>query len=184
MDLSITRRQWVAAGAAGAALLPLRRAAAQTVHAGGDWLQMVRTHHALLAKTFESILAARDRTYLARDLRHRTLSHELTAHSVAEENVLYPALARSGMLSESDRLYLDQAHAKVTNAEIMLLTEQQESAWFDKVRELQAMVMKHALQDEEASVYPALKAKLDAATNQRLTLLYAREFAAVGKPRT
>ncbi len=175
-DLRLSRRHLLLAAAAGTAALNLRQAVAQTASRGGDWLAMIQQHHQLVAKTFDKTLSSRGKTYLQRDLLQKTLTYELTAHSVGEENVIYPTLARSGLLSESDRLYLDQAHAKVMNAELELIAEQNESAWFDKVRALQAAVLKHAQQDEEANVYPMLKSKLDGRTNAMLTALYQREF--------
>ncbi len=111
------------------------------------------------------------------------LAYELTAHSVAEENVLYPQLATMGMVSESDRLYLDQAHAKVMNAQLELIDEKNEGAWFDKVRQLQAAVLKHAQQDEEGSMYPALRSKLNPQANGMLGKMYQREFDSVSKRR-
>lgn len=173
----IQRRHWIAAAAASAAMFNLRESIAQT--RGGDWLAMVKAHHELVNKTFERILASGNKTFLKRDLMQRTLAYELTAHSVAEENVLYPALTRNGLLTESDRLYLDQAHAKVMNAELELVAERDESAWFDKVRALQAAVMKHAKDDEEGNIYPKLRQKLDAAANAQLATMYQREFASV-----
>lgn len=178
----LPRRQWLAAAAATAAMLNLRQAIAATSPATGDWLGMVKAHHQLVARTFDRILQSGGKTFLKRDLLQRTLSYELTAHSVAEENVLYPAMARNGLVSESDRLYLDQAHAKVMNAELELVAEKDESAWFDRVRALQAAVLKHAREDEEANLYPKLRDKLDAASNVRLATLYQREFASVKPP--
>ncbi len=178
------RRPLLASAAAAAALFSLRRAVAQTSAGGGDWLAMVKAHHVLVNKTFERMLAADGKTFLNRELLQRTLSYELTAHSVAEENVIYPALSRNGMLSDADRLYLDQGHAKVLNAELELTSEKDERAWFDKVRALQAAVRKHAIEDEEASVFPALRQKLDAGSNALLGTLYQREFASVRPQRS
>lgn len=175
--LPLSRRHWIAAAAASAAMFNLREAIAQT--RGGDWLAMVKAHHALVEKTFERILAAGGKTFLQRDLLQRTLSYELSAHSLAEENVLYPALARQGLLTESDKLYLDQAHAKVMNAELELVSEKDEKVWFDKVRALQAAVLKHAKDDEEGTIYPKLQQRLDAAANAQLARMYQREFASV-----
>jgi hemerythrin superfamily protein len=164
---------------AGSALLGLRTALARVEASGGDWLAMVKAHHELVAQTFDRMLDSRQRTFLSRELLQRTLAYEMTAHSVAEENVLYPALARYGMLTESDRLYLDQAHTKVMRAELELVAEQNESAWFDKVRALQAAVLKHAREDEEGNHYPKLRQRLDDRMNTFLAAAYKREFDAV-----
>lgn len=175
------RRQLIAGAAvtAAAALLPLRRAVAQTAARGGDWLAMFKAQHLLVDQTFKELLDSTDKTFLRRQRLQRTLAYQLTAHSVAEENVLYPAIARLGLVTEADKLYLDQAHAKVMNAELELTNVQESGAWQEKVSALQAAVLQHARQDEEARLYPQLQQKLDATTNAVLTAAFAREFASV-----
>lgn len=179
------RTLFAGAAAAAAALLPLQQAVAQTAAAKGDWMAMVKLQHQLVAKTLEELIASAQRTYTARDRLIDRLGYQLTAHSVAEENALYPALAANGMVSESDKLYLDQAHAKVMNAQLELLakaTRTPDGAWVESARALQAAVMTHAEQDEEANLYPKLHSALDTQKNALLTQLFAREFATV-KPR-
>jgi hemerythrin superfamily protein len=182
---SSSRRVFVASVTiAGSSLLGLRHAVAQTgARADGDWLAIVKAQHELLMKHLDRMLDSRDRTFLKRDILQHELSYLITAHSVAEENVLYPAIARAGMLSEADRLYLDQSHSKIVNADLDLISEKNESAWFDKVRTLQAMVMKHGKQDEEGNIYPRLKQSVDRETNALLTAAFNREFASVKPPR-
>ncbi|MES2889365.1 MAG: hemerythrin domain-containing protein [Pseudomonadota bacterium] len=180
-----SRRQWIiGTAAAAAALTPLRDAVAQTARSGGDWLAMIKTHHALVAKTLDEMVASNKVTYARRARMQRTLAYQLTAHSVAEENVIYPAMAMNGLVTESDKLYLDQAHAKVINAQIEMTNAKDEAAWFDKVRTLQATVLKHAKEDEEGNLYPKLKQMLDGPTNALLTKAYAREFASVEADRS
>lgn len=173
------RRNLFIGAAAAAAMLPLQQAVAQTAARGGDWLAMVKAHHLLVEKTFAALTDSTDKLFSRRQRMQRTLAYQLTAHSVAEENVLYPALARMGMLTESDKLYLDQAHAKVMNAELELTNVKDEGVWLEKVTALQAAVLKHAKQDEEATYYPQLQAKLDAQANAELTMAYMREFKSV-----
>lgn len=177
-SLLLSRRAMVAGAAV--ALLPLQQAVAQTAAAKGDWLAMVKAHHALVAKTFDTLLASEKKTHLQREMIVRTLGYELTAHSVAEENVLYPALARLGTMTEADKLYLDQAHVKVMQAQAELAAAGKDvPALMAAARTMQAAVMKHAKDDEEGRIYPALKAKIDAAQNAMLTAAYQREFASV-----
>ena len=181
-NYTLSRRNLMASAAvAAAALTPFVDAAAQTAKAGGDWFGMVKAHHILIAKTLDEAVKADKRTYTSRDTLLRTLSYQLTAHSVAEENVLYPALATSGMVSESDMLYLDQAHAKVMNAQIEMTIAKNHSGneWVEKVVALRAAVLKHAKEDEEANLFPKLLAKMDTAQNMMLTTAYHREFSSV-----
>lgn len=177
LDLPTNRRVVLATAAA---LLPMRQAVAQTAAAGGDWLAMIKAHHELVAKTFDKILASGKSTYLSRENMVKTLGYELTAHSVGEENVIYPALAMSGLVSESDKLYLDQAHAKVMNAQLEMQAQLKDKGnWMDATRQLQAAVLRHAKEDEEGSLYPQLRAKLDPAMNAMLGAKYQREFGSV-----
>lgn len=173
----LSRRRLLVAGAVTLAATQMRVAIAQT--ASRSWLDMVKTHHALVSKTMDGMLDAGNKTFYNRDVMQKALSYQLTAHSVAEENVLYPAIARQGVVSTADQLYLDQAHAKVMNAELDLIAEQNEGAWFDRLRSLQRAVIRHAKGDEEANVYPALAAKLDPATNAWLSAMYQQQFESV-----
>ncbi len=178
---AFSRRRLMLTAAVGstAALSSLQAAVAQTAAAGGNWLAMVKAHHLLVSKTFDQLLESRNKTYLRRDRLKQLLSYQLTAHSVGEENVIYPALAQHGLVSESDKLYLDQAHAKVQNAALDMSDSKSDPLWFDKVEALRVAVLQHAKEDEEERLFPQLQQKLDAAQNARLTLAYQREFNSV-----
>jgi hemerythrin superfamily protein len=178
---TLSRRTLLAGTAAAAAMMSMRDAIAQS--SAGSWLAMVKVHHAMVMKTLDQMLDANDRTFLRRERLHQLLHYQLSAHSVAEENVLYPAIARTLQMSEADKLYLDQAHAKVMDAELAMLAAQQETEWFDKVRALKAALQQHANGDEEGRLYPELQGKLDAAANRRLTMAYQAEFSTVSKRR-
>ena len=177
----ISRRLLVASAAA---LVPMQQAVAQTAAARGDWLAMIQAHHAMIAKSFDALIASQSRTYLQRDRLIAAIGYQLTAHSVAEENVIYPALAMAGMTTDSDKLYLDQAHAKVMNAQLELAARanREGDAWLAPAKALQTAVLTHAKEDEEARLYPQLKQKLSAEQNAMLTAGYMREFASV-RPR-
>jgi hemerythrin superfamily protein len=175
-----THRRLVLGAFAAAALIPMRETVAQAAASGGDWLAMIQGHHALVAKTFDRLLASQKSTYLARERLVRLIGYQLTAHSVAEENVIYPALAMAGMTSDADKLYLDQAHAKVMNAQMEMQARLKDQGdWMTPARNLRDAVLKHAKEDEEGRLYPQLKAKLDPAANAMLTAGYQREFNSV-----
>lgn len=174
-----TSRRLLLVGAA-AAVLPFRNAVAQTAARGGDWLAMIQKHHAMIAASFDKLLASDRSTYLAREKLVRAIGYQLTAHSVAEENIVYPVLAMTGMTAESDKLYLDQAHAKVMNAQLELQARMQDRGdWRTPATALRDAVLKHARDDEEGKLYPALRAKLDAEKNALVTAGYQREFSSV-----
>ncbi len=184
MSLSPSRRNFVVASAAAAALLPLQKVVAQTAAASGDWMDMVQAQHALIAKSFDTLMAAK--SVRARKAALNAIAYQLTAHSTAEENVLYPALAMNGLMTEADKLYLDQAHAKVLNAELDMGAQKEMTEspdWKEKAQKLQAAILKHAKDDEEGTYYPQLKQKLDAMQNSQLTAQYRLQFGSV-KPTT
>jgi len=145
----------------------------------GGWLRLVKAHHLMIEQAFDALIGE-DRGDFSRCMvLHKRLSYLLTAHSVAEENVLYPALAMCNLQSESDRLYLDQAHAKVMNAVLDMSDEKCGTAWLEKATQLRAAVLQHAKVDEEGDLYPRLERALDASTAAKIDMAYRREFVAV-----
>ena len=175
----LSRRIVCAAAVAGTALASMQEALAQTDAGGGDWMAMVQAHHAMIDATFKDLLATRDNQVAQRKAQQMKLAYLLTAHSVAEENVLYPALAMHGLKPGSDKLYHDQAQAKVLNAELEMAADKGNAAWLDKVRTLQAAVLQHAKQDEEGDLYPKLMQASSREENAMMTAAYRREFARV-----
>lgn len=97
--------------------------------------------------------------------------------------MLYAAIARTLQASETGRLYLDPAHARVMDAELAMPAAQQETEWSDTLRALEAALQQHANGDPEGRLYPELQGRLDAAANRRLTMAYQAEFSTVSKRR-
>lgn len=156
----------------------LHAPARATAALDADWFELVKVHHAMLEQTFDELLE-QGGDASRRALLFKRLAYLLTAHSVAEENVLYPALAMFGLQSESDRLYLDQAHAKVMNAMLDMADDKLGDDWLGRVTELRDAVLKHAKVDEESDLYPRLMEAADPATTTKLNIGYRREFMAV-----
>ena len=157
----------------------MSRAVAQTAMAGGNWMDMVKAHHAMIARTFDDIDASEgdpERTMML----FKRQSYLLTAHSVAEENVIYPAINRMGMKADSDHLYIEQAHAKVINSDIEVMMKEHKH-WRDAQAGLKAAVLHHAKEDEEANLFPRLMAAATPDQNAMMTEAYAREFGRVGR---
>lgn len=180
---STSRRQWVVAAAASVTLiLPMRQADTRSAgDAATGWLAMVKSHHEAISRSFDALLDGSEAARMRREGLMRALSFQMTAHAVAEENVIYPALAISGLVSESDRLYLEQAHFKVQLAMINAIDAQQRDSaqWLGAVRELRDVVLLHARRDEEELLFPRLALQLDDQANQTLALAYDREYAQV-----
>jgi len=157
----------------------LRAPLARTQATTSGWLQLVKAHHQMIEQAFDALIDEGGRDFSRCAVLHKRLSYLLTAHSVAEENVLYPALAMCGLQSDSDRLYLDQAHAKVMNALLDLSDEKCGTDWLQKATQLRDAVLRHAKEDEEGELYPQLAKAIDAATASKLDMAYRREFVAI-----
>ena len=156
----------------------LREPLRQTEAMKADWLVIVKAHHEMLERAFNELIDGRGDPS-RRPILYKRLAYLLTAHSVAEENVIYPALAMFGLQSDSDRLYLDQAHAKVMNAMLDMADDKLGEAWLERARALRSAVLAHAKDDEEGDLYPRLVAAIDASTATKLSVAYRREFLAV-----
>jgi hypothetical protein len=130
----------------------------------------------MLERAFDELISA---DLAQRPVLYKRLAYLLTAHSVAEENVIYPALAMHGLQSDSDRLYLDQAHAKVMNAMLDMADDRLGDAWLQRAAELRSAVLTHAKEDEEVDLYPRLVAAIDLTTASKLGAAYRREFLTV-----
>lgn len=179
-DMEISRRA-LGAGAVGVAVLAsMQQAVAETAAAGGTWMDMIKAHHAQIADTFDKLLAARGPAAEMPLLKR--LGYQLTAHAVGEENSIYPALAMHGMQAGSDKLYIDQAHAKVGNTELDIMAKMSKSgdpAFKSKVQALKAAVLQHAKGDEEADLYPKLMQAAGPEGNRMITMMYKQQFDSV-----
>jgi len=156
----------------------LREPSRQTESMKADWLGLVKAHHDMIERAFDALVGGGS-DLARRPVLYKRLAYLLTAHSVAEENAIYPALAMCGLQADADHLYLDQAHAKVMNAMLDMAEDKLGDAWLQRVQELRSAVLTHARQDEEGNLYPRLVAAIDAPTATKLSVAYRREFLAV-----
>jgi len=83
------------------------------------------------------------------------------------------------MTSASNRLYAEQAQAKVINADLGW-SAMGEPSWSQPASAMRTAVLHHAKDEEEADRFPKLQ-RAAGASNARLTRGYAQEFARVGK---
>ena len=133
-----------------------------------DWRDFVKSHQTLIEAAFDAVLSRADCPADIRQQRFRRLGLLLMAYCVAEENVIDPELAIYGLKSESDKLYIDQAHARVMNAVLDMADDNVSDGWLEKAQELKAVVLQHAKEDEETDLFPRLQAELDSTTTNKL----------------
>jgi len=96
----------------------MRRPCAATLPASlagkTGWLTAILEHHVQIEACFAEVKNATSET--GRKKGQKQLALVLTGHSIAEESVIYPALAACGRESGSDELYAEQSNAKVEMA--------------------------------------------------------------------
>jgi hypothetical protein len=112
---------------------------------GADWLAMALEHHDEIRKEFEACRAAtggQDRLAAM-----KRLALVLNGHSLAEEVVLYPAMAKSGEKSHAGLAYTEQTTAKMQMAELERI-DPNSDAWADKLEHIRGAVLHHIFEEE------------------------------------
>jgi hypothetical protein len=136
----------------------------------GDWLSLVLDHH-------DQIRAAFERARLApsnggRLSAMKGLAMVLNAHSLAEEIVLYPALALLANISHAEQAYAEQTTAKIQMASLERLDPASE-AWLATLEDIRGSVLQHMF-EEESTWFLELKASAD--NQAKLLARYKEEF--------
>ncbi|MCR5875050.1 hemerythrin domain-containing protein [Phenylobacterium sp. J426] len=129
------------------------RAAAQ----GDDWLSLALDHHDLIRAAFEACRTATQAHARVEAMEH--LGRLLAGHSIAEEVVLYPALAKAGEKTHAGMAYTEQTTAKMQMAELERI-DPATPEWADKLEHLRGAVLHHIF-EEEGSWFLKIKAEYD-----------------------
>ena len=152
-----------------------RRDARQTalsVATSGGWLSMVLEHHENIEAAFDAVRAAT--TPAAQVGAQKKLATLLTGHSVAEEAVLYPALANAGEKGHATTAYTEQSMAKMQMGLLETLTPLSQD-YLDKLEHIRGAVVHH-MYEEEKSWFLDLQDKAPLDEQDRLTARYVEEF--------
>lgn len=148
------------------------RAKARAACAPGSWLPMVLDHHVEIEQAFAQVGQATDAT--ARLAAHQRLASILNAHSIAEELVLYPAMALNDEKGHAAKAYLEQSATKIQMAALEKLDPMSED-YADKLEHIRGAVAHHMYQ-EEGDWMLDLDDKSDASLQQQLAGRYREEF--------
>jgi hypothetical protein len=143
---------------------------ARAVAQSGDWLSMVLDHHEEIRAAFaacKTANAASDRVVAMKEL-----AVVLNGHSLAEEVVLYPALAQAGEKIHAGHAYTEQTTAKMQMAELENIAPSTPE-WKDKLEHIEGAVLTH-MYEEESSWFLRLKEKGE--HQARLADRYAEEY--------
>jgi hypothetical protein len=156
--------------------LRARSKARKEAHAAaepGSWLAMVLDHHLQIEAAFDAVEKAK--TAEQRRATQKWLAVILTGHSIAEESVLYPALASHGEKLRAELAYQEQSAAKGETAALEEL-DPLSVDYHDKLAHIRGAVAHH-MYEEEGTWFPKLQAKASPETMARLTARYEEEFS-------
>ncbi len=148
-------------------------AKARSMAAPGDWLSMVLEHHENIEAAFAAVKEAT--TAAAQVAAQKKLATLLTGHAVAEEAVLYPALADAGEKGHATTAYTEQSAAKLQMGLLEKL-EPLSQDYLDKLEHIQGAVLHHVY-EEEKNWFVDLKDKVSVVEQGRLTARYQEEFS-------
>ena len=136
------------------------------------WLADVLQHHIAIEQAFAGVRAAPDAEQ--RRAAQRWLATLLTGHSMAEEAVLYPAMALADQKLHSASAYAEQGGAKVGIAMLETLDPMSED-YLEALARVRSTVARH-VHEEEDNWYPALATQGGAIEMARLSTRYQEEF--------
>lgn len=147
---------------------PTMLARAQT--GPGDWLALALEHHDQIRAAFNTARKALPGG--ARISAMKGLAIVLNGHSLAEEVVLYPALATLADAEHAEEAYDEQSEAKIQMAQLERL-DPSTAAWLEKLEEIVEAVSAH-MENEESSWFLAIKANYP--DQAKLTARFKEEF--------
>jgi hemerythrin superfamily protein len=146
--------------------------------AGRDPFEALAEDHRNVLALFDAV----ERTDSTARLRRSTLLFQikrmLTAHALAEEDIIYPMLRDDAHREEmASQLYREHAEMKVHLFELEHQAKE-DAAWIAKLRDLRGIIERHARQEED-SEFPRLRAALSGDGKSRLLGEIRREKALI-----
>ncbi|MFH8933809.1 hemerythrin domain-containing protein [Streptomyces griseosporeus] len=134
-----------------------------------DVITLLTTDHRELQRLFEMMTSDKSARPLALPLAVAMLE----AHSEAEEQGVYPALAREAG-EEAEAKHATEEHHEAEHMGKHLLEMDWESEEFDQALQQWIDAVQHHVEEEENELLPALREALDAARLEELGLEFAR----------
>ena len=144
-----------------------------TSGATGDWLDALKTEHAMTLAIFDKIEATDDKQTMMRAHLLMKLKYALTKHAIEEENVVYPALRQANSAHDADALTAEHGYVKTYLYELENMPKNSPE-WLARVRDFRTMIQEH-IRMEEDEVFPAFRNLMSAEQNARLTALMNKE---------
>lgn len=135
------------------------------------WLQQILTHHKEIDRAFAQALGAA--APAERQKAAKELGALLTGHSMAEEAVIYPAVADHDGKGHAAMAYEEQSMAKVQMAKLEQIDPMSQE-WREKLEHIKGAVEQHVYQ-EESSWFPEVARTITADESAMLTARYREE---------
>lgn len=146
---------------------------AQQYAARAPWLAAVLDHHRQIDAAFAAVKSGGSAG--ERHTALKRLCELLTAHSLAEEGVIYPALSDNGENGHATMAYTEQAAAKMQLG-LLERMDPMSQDFDDKLGHLEGAV-KHHIYEEEGTWFPELVDAADGADHQYIDARYREEFS-------
>ncbi|MDZ4690296.1 hemerythrin domain-containing protein [Terricaulis sp.] len=144
---------------------------------GDDWLAIALDHHDAIRTALKAALSAAPDQ---RTLLMKRLAVVLNGHALAEEIVLYPALAKAHEKSHANMAYTEQTATKMQMAELERLDPASED-WVDKLKHIEGALLHHMYEEEGHWFLEIKRQYRDQATlKQRFLEEYQRYVGADG----
>ncbi len=137
---------------------------------GSDWLSAALEHHDMIREGLAEGLSATSPQERLEAMKRLALV--LNGHSLAEEIVLYPALAKAHEKGHANMAYTEQTATKMQMAELERLDPASEE-WRDKLEHIQGALLHH-MYEEEGNWF--LDLKQEAPDQQKLTMRFLEEY--------
>lgn len=148
------------------------REKARALSRPGDWLSQILDHHEAIERAFNAVRSAPDVS--GRRAAEKFLATLLTGHAIAEEAVVYPALAQVHEQHQANVAYTEQAAAKMQMAALETMDPMSQH-YLDKLGHLEGAV-KHHVYEEEHKWLLELLTRATPEMNQRISQRYREEF--------
>jgi hemerythrin superfamily protein len=130
--------------------------------AGTDPFDALAQDHRKVMALFDTIEATDETATVRRAAMLLQLKRMLTAHALAEEDVVYPMLRDdAGRSEEANRMYREHADIKIRLFELEHKPKD-DLSWIEDLRALRRVVGEH-VRVEEQNEFPRLRAALDEA---------------------
>jgi hemerythrin superfamily protein len=148
------------------------RQKAQSLAQPGDWLSQILEHHRGIEAAFAELKAATDAP--SRQQAQKQLGILLTAHSIAEENAVYPALAADHQVAHAELAYQEQSAAKMELGLLERLDPMSQD-YIDKLGHIEGAVLHHVY-SEEGTWFAELAQSASDADRTMITDRYNEEY--------